>query len=318
MADHPLVSVITPTHNRAGLIGRAIKSVQNQTHQDWEHIIIDDASTDDTEAVVRAFQESDDRIVYIKHPENRNGAAARNTGIRAAKGDYVAFLDSDDEFHPETLAKQLAVFESSDLENLGLVTCGRREVGPGGSEAIKLPKRRGWVRQDVLGTAPRTGNIGIVHIGFMMKRNSEPIMFDERLAAFQDWDFLARATAKYQLDYVPEPLLIVNVQGERVHSAKNVASASEILIEKHSQETPPDGNLLQREHLRAAGAYFEIGLKRKSLRHVWSGIKTNPKAWRHYHRLALSAFGLDPTLSLGVMVRMPLHRLLRTPAPSTK
>ena len=78
----PTVSVIIPTYNRAHLVGRAIRSVLNQTFQDFEIIVVDDGSTDNTEEVVKGF--NDPRIRYIRHEENRGGSAARNTGIRAS------------------------------------------------------------------------------------------------------------------------------------------------------------------------------------------------------------------------------------------
>jgi len=77
----PAVSVVIPTYNRAHLVGRAIRSVLNQTYQDFEIIVVDDGSTDNTEEVVKSF--NDPRIRYIRHEENRGGSAARNTGIRA-------------------------------------------------------------------------------------------------------------------------------------------------------------------------------------------------------------------------------------------
>ena len=107
----PKVSVIIPTYNRAHLVGRAIRSVLNQTYQDFEIIVVDDGSTDNTEEVVKSF--NDPRIRYIRHEKNRGGSAACNTGIRAARGEYIAFQDSDDEWLPEKLEKQMQVFENT-------------------------------------------------------------------------------------------------------------------------------------------------------------------------------------------------------------
>ena len=95
------VSVIIPTYNRAYLISRAINSVLNQTYQDFEIIIVDDGSTDNTEEVIKEFQEKDERIKYIRHKNNKGEAAARNTGIKAAKNEYISFQDSDDESFPQ-------------------------------------------------------------------------------------------------------------------------------------------------------------------------------------------------------------------------
>lgn len=99
------VSVIIPTYNRAHLLGRAIQSVLAQTYEDFEIIVVDDASTDVTEQVVKSF--ADDRINYIRHQKNKGGSSARNTGIKAAKGEFIAFLDSDDEWVPKKLEKEI-------------------------------------------------------------------------------------------------------------------------------------------------------------------------------------------------------------------
>jgi len=120
MNKKPTVSVIIPAYNRAHLIGRAIKSVLNQAYQDFELIIIDDCSTDNTDEVVREFQKKDNRIIYLKHDQNKGGSAARNTGIKVSKSEYIAFLDSDDEWLPEKLEIQM---EAILKQNVSMVTC---------------------------------------------------------------------------------------------------------------------------------------------------------------------------------------------------
>jgi glycosyltransferase involved in cell wall biosynthesis len=101
------VTVVIPTYNRAGLIGASLDSLVAQTHQDWDAIVVDDGSTDDTAAVVAGYGS---RVRYVRQ-ENRGVGAARNTGLRLATGDLVAFLDSDDLWHPYKLALQVAVCE---------------------------------------------------------------------------------------------------------------------------------------------------------------------------------------------------------------
>jgi glycosyltransferase involved in cell wall biosynthesis len=99
----PFFSIILPTFNRAKLVGRAIESVLQQTFADWELIIIDDGSRDNTFEVVRPFILNDERLRY-HYARNRGLAMARNTGIQMSQGTYVTFLDSDDEYSPEHLA----------------------------------------------------------------------------------------------------------------------------------------------------------------------------------------------------------------------
>ena len=106
----PVVSVITPTYNRAAYIGDAIESVLAQTYQDWELIIVNDGGTDETEAVIKPYRVGDPRIRYITQT-NTGVSGARNRALREARGRYAAFLDDDDRWLPEKLARQVAYLE---------------------------------------------------------------------------------------------------------------------------------------------------------------------------------------------------------------
>jgi len=106
----PTVSVVVPTYNRAHHLEQAIKSVLKQEFEDFELIVVDDGSTDETRSVVQSFD--DPRVQYHVHDTNKGGSAARNTGIEESTGKYVAFLDDDDEWLPEKLRLQVACLES--------------------------------------------------------------------------------------------------------------------------------------------------------------------------------------------------------------
>jgi len=134
---NPTVSVIISTYNRAHLIGRAIQSVLNQTYQDFEVIVVDDGSTDNTEEIVKSF--NDPRIRYIRHEKNKGAAAARNTGIKAARGKYIAFQDSDDEWLPEKLEKQMKVFENAPPE-AGVVYTDMQRINEDGEHYWEMGK----------------------------------------------------------------------------------------------------------------------------------------------------------------------------------
>ena len=105
------VSVIIPTYNREGILGRSIESVLNQTYTEFELIIVDDGSTDNTRQLVENIH--DDRISYYYVKNNSGAAAARNYGIERAEGEYIAFQDSDDYWHSDKLEKQMKVMESN-------------------------------------------------------------------------------------------------------------------------------------------------------------------------------------------------------------
>ncbi|MCG7333021.1 glycosyltransferase family 2 protein [Salinicoccus roseus] len=111
----PTISVITPAYNSERFIKDAIQSVMDQTYQNWEMIIVDDCSSDDTVKYVKDMQKQDDRIRLISLEENSGSAIARNTALGKAYGRYVAFLDSDDRWMPEKMDRQLAFMRQNDI-----------------------------------------------------------------------------------------------------------------------------------------------------------------------------------------------------------
>lgn len=110
-----LVSIITPTYNSAKYIAETIQSVQNQTYQNWEWIIIDDGSSDDTEIVVNSLKEKDKRIQFFKLEQNSGPAIARNTGIEKAKGNFMTFLDADDIWFPNFIENSINTIKESGV-----------------------------------------------------------------------------------------------------------------------------------------------------------------------------------------------------------
>jgi len=100
----PKVTVIVPTFNRGNMVARAVKSALAQTHNDLEVIVVDDGSVDETEKIIKQIAEEDSRLRYLKHQVNKGMQAARNTGVKAARGQYIAILDSDCEWLPENVA----------------------------------------------------------------------------------------------------------------------------------------------------------------------------------------------------------------------
>ncbi|MCR4418630.1 MAG: glycosyltransferase [Clostridia bacterium] len=197
----PTVSVIIPTYNRAHLVGRAIKSVLNQTYQDFEIIVVDDASRDNTEEVVRSF--NDPRIRYLRHEHNLGGSAARNTGIRAARGEFIAFLDSDDEWLPEKLAYQLAVFsEDHDCGAVYTELVWVSDDGPARRVGTRAPE--GNILKQLLGS----NVVGTTSSVVIRRECLERVgLFDETLPSCQDWDLWIRIARLYRFRKVSIPLV---------------------------------------------------------------------------------------------------------------
>ncbi len=113
--NNELVSIITPSYNTGQYIEKTIKSVLGQTYKNWEMIIVDDCSTDNTDEIVAPYL-IDERIKYIKNLQNCGAAASRNSALREAKGKWVAFLDSDDLWFPEKLEKQVAFMKDNNYK----------------------------------------------------------------------------------------------------------------------------------------------------------------------------------------------------------
>lgn len=115
IVNNLLVSIITPAYNCEDYIVDTIKSAQAQTYAQWEMIIVDDLSTDNTTAVVKEIMKTDDRVSLICLEKNQGAAVARNTAIEAAQGEYIAFLDSDDKWLPEKLEKQVHFMKHNNV-----------------------------------------------------------------------------------------------------------------------------------------------------------------------------------------------------------
>ena len=110
------ISVVIPAYNAAAFIGTALASLREQSHRNWEALVIDDGSTDNTRAVVRQWADEDDRIHLLEMPVNCGPAAARNTGFDAAQGEWIALLDADDSWEPERLERFLPHLTSGKLD----------------------------------------------------------------------------------------------------------------------------------------------------------------------------------------------------------
>lgn len=198
-----LVSVVIPTHNRADLLPRAIDSVLNQTYSNFEIIVVSDGSTDNTEEVVKSYSDKDSRIRFIGYSPARGGNIARNTGIEAAKGEYVAFLDDDDEWMPAKLEKQINVMESDN--RIGLVYTGVNIIYV--NEGLRysfIGESKGDLSKEIL----LDNHIGTTSTVMVRKMILEETgAFDEKLKALQDFELWIRVCQKCLIGLVPEELI---------------------------------------------------------------------------------------------------------------
>lgn len=202
------VSVIIPTFKRSEDIARAVDSVLAQTLKEFEVIVVDDNGIgteygEKTAEVMKKY-ESHERVVYLRHEQNQNGAAARNTGIKAARGEYIAFLDDDDAFLPERLYKMCQKMDSLSDE-WGACYTGYVKNMANGTQQFSNEKAEGDVFLQVL---MRSLYIGTGSNLFFRKKAMDDVgLFDISFRRNQDLEYLVRITKKYKMAYVDEVLM---------------------------------------------------------------------------------------------------------------
>lgn len=219
-AGAPRVSVVIPTHNRAELVVRAIRSVLAQTMSDFELIVVDDASTDDTEAVVQRI--GDARLQYVRLAENGRQSRALNEGISRACADWVAFLDDDDEWWPHKLEAQLA--RLAETPDASAVYC-RCNVQT--SEGLRSPIARSELPEGDITDALLSRRMLITPSGYVVRRDAliDAGGFDEALFASQDMDLWLRlCQAGHRFVIVPEPLFIYHAEDDKPGVSRNVTA----------------------------------------------------------------------------------------------
>ncbi len=198
-----MISVVIPTHNRCDLLPRAIRSVQEQTIKDLEIIVVSDGSTDGTDYLMDSLKKEDSRINYIAYHPGHNGNFARNTGIKAAKGEYIAFLDDDDEWLPTKLDEQLKIMNSDD--NIGLVYTGTHVIYA--DEGVDYPSISN-ISGDLSVKILWANCVGSTTTVMVRKSILEVVgLFDEKLPALQDYDLWIRICQVATVGVVPKELV---------------------------------------------------------------------------------------------------------------
>lgn len=190
MSDYnPLISVVIPTYNRGNIIERTINSVLQQTYKNIEVLIIDDASNDDTENIVKNIE--DKRIRYIRLAKNTSGTKPRNTGIKLSKGEFIAFLDSDDEWFPEKLEKQLNHIYNSEGPSSN-VLCFTDLIINYGNKKKKKKNRTLKPNEDIMDYIFLGNNVVQTSTFMVSAYIAKKTLFDSNLKKHQDWDFCIR------------------------------------------------------------------------------------------------------------------------------
>lgn len=275
----PLVSIITITYNRADLIHRCIESIQKQTYRNYEHIIVDGNSDDNTEDVIMSY--NDPHIKYIKL--NTKGPQVQmKAGSSAAEGKYVTFLDDDDEYLSQKLEKQVMLFESLP-EDYGIVYCWMSYYNnddPAKVIRVHATKLHGFVG-DITPAEPRVCGTPTLMIRREVFNEFGGTFNDSIGIIMSDWELAARITQKYKVEYVPESLVKVYVNhGHRQLNTSVNAEKATRTIKFH--------NHFLNEFKGVFDRHPEYRLRHYSnLCYAYASLRDNKKAW-HYFKLLQS------------------------------
>jgi glycosyltransferase involved in cell wall biosynthesis len=283
----PKVSVIIPTHNRAKLLRLAVTSVLRQTYRDFEIVVVDDASQDNTHEVVDSFDEA--RIKYVHHVTAKGDGAARNTGILNTGGAYVAFLDDDDQWLPEKLELQVAVLESSPA-HVGGVYTGNFGVkaGEGTISSVSYPTRRGDLSQYAL------LEDCVITSCVMLRREcfKRVGLFDESIPYCNDRDMWIRIAKQFHFEYIEKPLVKYLIHQEKLSNNFGLSiKGREMILQKYRDEFSSHRRAYADRYLTLGQLYCCDGDAKKGREAFVKSIKIYPFAIRFYCHYVLSLLG---------------------------
>jgi glycosyltransferase involved in cell wall biosynthesis len=285
----PTVSVVIPAYNRAATIRPAIESVLRQSWTDFELLVVDDGSTDGTLEAAAAVK--DCRLRLLANPRNLGAAAARNTGIRAARGRWIAFQDSDDEWLPLKLEKQMGRLLAPGADHIAAY-CGMVVLSPlerHGARAGRLrlkylpPAAETRVEGDLL---PMLAWRNLVSTQTLVARRElieRAGGFDESFTAIEDHEFILRLAQLGPIALVDEPLVLQRFSPNSLtRDMPRQVAMQEKLVEKHRALLQNFPRALARQHYVVAGRHRQLGNlpeARRALARAWAIRPLDPRIW---------------------------------------
>ena len=315
---NPTFTVVVPTYNRSALLARAVDSVLNQTWTDFELIVVDDASTDDTPQVMAQF--SDERLIYIRQPDNQGASAARNTGICRAKGQYVSFLDSDDELLPQFLEQTYRFFESCSGQ-IGFVWTGIYLVHDT-PEGEVIAGKRVWQVDCPVPNQARWSTIieGASGYGLTVQRDcfEKTGMFDERLPVHHDSELLIRLGLEFDFAVIPSVLLKYhahdNTRLTDTMSRNRTVDEWKLIQKTHVEQFDLHPRLQELIHYNIVRRDYGLGNKGSGRTFMRQIVKKNPLHVGHWlNWFSFEAFGLSaPGLTKRYLPRNWGRKVIRT------
>ncbi|MGD9814818.1 MAG: glycosyltransferase family 2 protein [Hyphomonadaceae bacterium] len=222
----PRVSAVIPSYNRAASIRAAVESALAQSFTDLEVIVVDDGSDDDTASALAGL--ADPRLIVLRHERNAGAAAARNTGIRAARGDLIAFLDSDDAWMPEKLALQVAALDAAPADHEVCCTGVMLHLLDHGVTRVRrIAQSANWSHTLAIGCDLSPGTTLLARRAAFDRVGP----MDETLPRFEDWDWLFRYTRTHQIVALSQPL--AHVYNRRGRLGDQVEASTRRFLAKH-------------------------------------------------------------------------------------
>jgi glycosyltransferase involved in cell wall biosynthesis len=268
---------------------KAVKSVLDQTYTDFEILVSDDGSTDDTPQVVKGF--SDKRIRPIRYSNSIGVAAVRNNALINSYGEYIAFLDDDDEWLPSKLEKQVRFLEGTPYR-MGVVYTGVKSIDakPGGLVIIKTPQYRGNILQHLF------LNNFITTSSILVKKHcfDEVGLFDTEYMSASDNDMWIRIAQRFEFDYVKEPLVnYYNTEISISRNDKKLIKGLERLMSKYQEQYNANSRAYSNQQFKLGIVYCNSGNMKEGRRAIIKAIQLNPYDMRLYYNLFISTFGTN-------------------------
>jgi glycosyltransferase involved in cell wall biosynthesis len=300
----PKISVIIPTYNSSLFIKRAVQSVISQTFTDWELLVVDDCSTDNTTELVNEFAKNDSRIKLFKTSSNSGGPAIpKNIGFKVSKGEFIAYLDHDDEWLPNKLNEQINLFINSPKKNLGLVSCGALLIDDTGKRfGVFIPTKKENPFPEILLRNPIYSNSSVLIKREVIEMVGER---DETMKYSEDWDMWIRITkAGYEIEYVYKPLFRYYFHKENATKTLNyIAKIKDVeYVFKKQKDLYLKYNYTHIGFFRLGVMYFLEGNSQKSRQCFADSIKINKMFAPSYFGYIFSMLGIIGRIIINFLI----------------
>lgn len=299
----PLVTAVVTTYDRPDHLRSAVESVREQTYENLELVVVDDhSSTPAREVLADVALDSLAAHRVVRHETNRGANAARNTGIDAADGEYVAFLDDDDQWRPKKLARQVHAVEGDDA---GVAYCGIKRVLPD-AERIQIPRA---VDGDMTKALLRENVVGSMSVALVETDIAERVPLDERFPCWADLEWFVELSRETAFTRIPEPLVVYDCEspGRLTEDFEKTQRGYELFVEEFEPLAATYGDRFRREFrawaaFRAGKSAVHDGRYDRARQLLFAAVRDYPFE-PQFATYLLAALGGERTHDLGRAVR---------------